>query len=520
MTSLKKYSVNLQRLTGIIILLLFSALAIPKLANGQPVWGAENIALGGGGTAYLSGYEATFWNPANLVLTNRPGTLHFGIGQVGILYEPVLSSDAADDQFFNFTDSFYPYKPSATQISLQQRDVILDKNYPRNSLTSQHQTRADIILGGITWQRGNKAYSIAARARFASRIEVGRGWYSGDYISSGNKQVRSFTLNQQISQFYELSFGYGQEFTFINGLFSRLNELYVGIAPKVVISGPSFDATYSGRYLRSSDGSSETFVYDFFYRSTGQYSKLTNDYQMTSDPREAINRRLDKRIDLKPTGYGLGFDLGLTYLIPLGDDLSLIDDRNRTSASAKSVRIAFSVNDIGMVRYFKNTLKLSSPEDTLQVAPQPAKESMFIGAGGQYLSYLDAASALPNPILQTSNESTASYSALLPASLNAGVLLNLSRFKVMGDLTLGLSNTAFTSTKLMVHAGIEARPLKSIPIRLGTRIASGLPTHLGMGTGFETRYWDLNIGAQIILRSRTFTSEFVGTAFAGIQLHL
>ena len=89
----------------------------------------------------------------------------------------------------------------------------------------------------------------------------------------------------------------------------------------------------------------------------------------------------------------------------------------------------------------------------------------------------------------------------------------------MGDLGLGLDNTAFTNTKLTFNLGLETRPLPSVPIRLGTRLASGTPTHLGLGTGIETRHWDFSIGSQVILRSTTFTSELVGGAVAGIQLH-
>jgi hypothetical protein len=99
-------------------------------------------------------------------------------------------------------------------------------------------------------------------------------------------------------------------------------------------------------------------------------------------------------------------------------------------------------------------------------------------------------------------------------------MLELARIKVVGDLTLGLNNTAFTTTKLALHLGVEARPIQQIPVRFGTRLAAGLPTHLGLGTGIETRYWDFNIGAQVLVRSRTFTSEFVGGAFAGLQIHI
>lgn len=504
---------------GWILLLLCAILMVPRPSEAQPVLGAKNTALGGGGTAYLTGYEATFWNPANLAINSRTGHVHFGIGQAGILYEPVLSSNVANDQFFNFTDSFYPYKSSATHISAAQRKTILDKNYPGNNLVSQHQTRADLILGGVSWQHGGASYALAARVRFASRIEVGRGWYSGDFIRSGNQHVRDFTLHQQINQFYELSFGYGQQFTFINGLFSRLNKLYVGIAPKVVLSGPSFDATYNGRYLQT-EGGNTPYITDFFYRTSGQYTKMTTDYLTTDDPRSAINRNLDKQFSFDQTGYGLGFDLGLTYLIPLGTDLSLVDDNIEPTGSTKSIRIAFSLNDLGFIRYNQNPLKLTSGRDSLLISSEPVKESMYIGSGGQYLSYFDSASALPNPVLSNQHKTNNNFSALLPTSLNAGVLLDLNRIQLMGDLTLGLTNTAFTNTKFMAHAGLEAHPLQFLPIRLGTRFASGLPTHIGLGTGIETRYWDFNVGAQVILRSRTFTSEFVGSAFAGLQFHL
>jgi hypothetical protein len=499
---------------------LFTVPLLPFSVSGQPVLGAQNTALGSGGTAYLSGIEAAFWNPANLAINDRAGTIHFGIGQTGVLYEPVLSSSAAGDQFFNFTDSFYPYNSGTTAISFTERASILDKNYPSSNLTSQHQTRADIILGGMSWQRRDATYTVAARARYGSRITVGRGWYSEYFVTKGDQQIRDFTLNQQINQLYELSFGYSRAFNFINGLFSSLNRLYIGIAPKVVLGGPNFDANYNGRYIRSQTGGNDVFIDNFSYRTTGAYSRMTRDYRTNSQPQQAINRRLNRELSLPNSGFGVGFDFGFTYIIPLGEELPMLNNEPESSVISKSLRIAFSINDIGMIRNHDDPLSLSTATDTTQINQAPPKESMFIGAGGQYLTYFDNASALSNPILNSKNSTTETYNSLLPTSLNAGVLLDFSSIKVMGDLTLGLNNTAFTSTKLTVHAGLEGRPVDHIPLRLGTRIAAGLPTHFGVGTGYESRYWDFNIGAQIILRSRTITSEFVGGAFAGLEFHL
>lgn len=519
MVKTNDYTFGTLRIAGLFFLLLLFAILTSTPLAGQPVLGASNTSLGGGGTAYLPGFEATFWNPANLMIKDRRGALHLGVGHTGILYEPVLSSDAAKDQFFNFADSFYPYKVGTTDINANQREAILTDNYPRKSLLSQHQTRTDLILGGVLWQREDEAFSAVIRTRLASRIDVGRGWYSYEFVSSRDRFVREFTLNQQKNQLYEFAVGYAREFTFVNGLLPRLSKFYVGIAPKIVLAGPSMDATYNARYIKANEESPAVFASDFFLRSTGKYSQMISDYIASGDSQQAISNNLNRKFEFNNTGYGLGFDFGLTYLIPLGNELPTLKTRGESAIVSKSLRFGLSINDIGVVRYNKSPLNLSTPEDTVQIDQQPPMETMFIGADGQYLSYFTEAMAPSNPVLNAQNASRDAFSELLPTSMNAGVLFELPQVKLMGDLTLGLNNTAFTTTKLAIHLGLEARPIQKLPLRIGTRLASGLPTHVGLGGGIETEHWDLTLGTQVILRSRTLTSEFVGGAFAGIQLH-
>jgi hypothetical protein len=510
--------ISAARIAVAILLFMLGNAAISLQA--QPVINAQNTALGGGGTAYLTGNEALFWNPANLAVNDRAGTIHINLGETGILYEPVLSSDAAGDQFFNFTDSYFPHEPGAVDITPTQRQTIINENYPRSRLVAQHQTRTDIILGGISWYRGDETFSIAARGRYSSRIEVGRGWYSDDYIERRDQQIRDFTLDQHISKNLEIALGYGREFTFLEGLFSRLSKLYVGISPKFIIAGPSFSATYRGRQQPSGEGAQAQYVTEFSYQSSGEYSRMTSDYLASGNPQAAINSNLNKKFNFEPTGYGTAFDFGLTYLIPIGSDLNIIEDDSEKSVVGKSLRIALSFNDIGMIRYTEQPLSFSVAKDTMQVGEEAPKQSMFIGSGGQYLTYFDKASEIPNPFNRTRNPGKNAFSAPTSASLNGGIMLDLERVKFMGDLTLGLNNTALTDTKLAMHLGMEVRPISEIPLRMGTRLAAGLPAHMGIGTGYESRYWDFNIGTQIIFRSHTFTTEFVGGAFAGIQLHL
>lgn len=491
-----------------------------SLIHAQPVITAKNMSLGGGGTAYLNGPEATFWNPANLMIQNQAGQFRLQVGQSALQFEPLLSSKSVNRQFEHFLDGYQPYTQVAAEINGQQRSTILNTHYPENELRSQNQQRADVMLGGAVWQQNGYALSVALRARYASTIRTGRGWYEDRFTEHNDQQLRDFSLIQHRSEFYELAVGYAQEFTFVNGLMPGLNKLYIGMAPKIILGGPAFNARYNARYIRDGDGSiNSTFISDFSMQSSGRFSGSTTDYQQSRNPRQAIRDNFRNNYHFQQTGYGIGFDFGLNYVIPLSSRKKALPNSSSPAAVEKSLQIAFSLNDIGTVRYHSQPLSISSSTDSSGVQLQTAANTMFVGAGGQYISYLHEATFLPNPLLNAEQESDESYSVLLPTSVNTGILLDLEQFKVMGDLTLGLNNTAFTTTNLAVRIGAEVRPLPQLPIRLGTRFASKQPYQMGLGTGIETSHWDFTIGVRTLFRQESPRTTLVGAAFSGLEFH-
>lgn len=515
----KEYSAYFLKSAAGVLLAIFCLFAKPFGSIAQPLISADNMALGGGGTAFVSGFEASFLNPANLAIPSHEGRLHIGLGHMGLSYQPVLSATSANTQLSNFKSSFYPYTAGSHLITGEQRTLLLAENYGDNGVRSQHLNRADLIIGGFLLQKGDEAYSFAIRSRMGSRIETGRGWYSYEFQDNSDEdRIRDFTLNQQKQQLYEFSFGYGREFTIINGLIPRLSKLYVGIAPKVVISGMYHDMEYDARY---SITDTEEIIYnsDFSFRSTGNFSRASTSYMSTSDVEQAISGTLDREVATKSGGYGIGFDFGFTYLVPLGGELPTEKAEREHAEVNKSLRISFSITDIGAVRYYDQPLQLTAGQDSLQTSQQEITQTMFTGAGGQYLAYFDEVSSFSNPFLSPDTESRSGFIQMLPTSINTGLLFELNRLKLISDLTLGLNNTAFTTTKLAVHLGMELRPHLQIPLCLGTKIAAGAPVNVGFGTGFESRHWDFKVGTQIIMRSQALTTEITGGAFAGLQLH-
>lgn len=485
----------------------------------QPVLNARNIALGGGGTAYLNGIDANFYNPANISVYDREGTIHFSLGTLGTFFEPVLSSGNPKSQFQRYADTFLPYEAGEQGITTTQRTTILDENYTGSNLTSEHLSRADIIWGGLQWIGEKKSYSIALRTRLGSRIEVGRGWYSVEDFDQNGSSVRDLTLIKQTQALHEVSFGFAQEFQFLNGLIPRINKLYLGIAPKIVLGGTYENSVYNGKYITDEQGNT-SYQRDFTFYSTGIYSDMISSYLLSGSAENAIDRELNNRFLLKPTGYGAGVDFGLTYLIPLGSDVSILDSGENREPVEKSLRIGLSITDIGVVHYSTHPLQLSQSQTSSQINTLDPVDSQFIGSAGQVPVFFDEAAELPNPFFEADNQSEGNFTVSLPTSFNAGFVLDINRVKLMSDLTLGLSNTAFTNKKLVAHFGIESRPLPYLPLRFGTTLAAGKPLRFGAGTGFESRYWDFSIATQVLVKSSTLTSDVVGGAIAALRFHL
>src|SRR5699024_1613430 len=308
------------------------------------------------------------------------------------------------------------------------RHNLLDMHYGDKRLLSSHQQQADILLAGALWRKENHSISIGLRARYGSSIQVGRGWYDSDFIKKKSHGIRDFSLIQQRSERYELAIGYAQELTFINGLLPGTNKLYIGITPKIIIAGPYFNAQYDARSLHENDKAIQPieakFANEFHLQSSGRYSRAIQQYRQYGWPQRSIDTHLSNGYSFKPNGYGLGFDFGLNFLIPL--------DNNIAEGNDKSIRVGLSLNDIGAIRYHEDPLRINFSPDTSMTFQQSSVNRVFTGSAGQYLSFLDHASSLPNPILEPAPPSGDSYTSLLPASVNAGILLDMKVIKLMG----------------------------------------------------------------------------------------
>lgn len=128
-------------------------------AYAQPVLTPQNVALGGGGSTYITDYNANFYNPANLFIPDRIRTIDVGLAITGTYFNGVQNFSDLNEQRSNLENYLYAFQPGAYAITSADRAEILDENYIRNRTTSLHQTRLEATLLGFKIRNDRRAIS-------------------------------------------------------------------------------------------------------------------------------------------------------------------------------------------------------------------------------------------------------------------------------------------------------------------------------------------------------------------------
>ena len=486
------------------------------LGLAQPVLTPLNMALGGGGSTYITDFNANFYNPANLLILDKDRTFTVGLGVSGVYADQLINHKSITTQFDHIKEHFEIYRPGSLNIEDTQRQHIIDNNYPGRSTLSSNRVRSDITLAGVKWHRNDRSYAIALRSRTSSSYKVGLGWYDPEFKTNGEGQdIVDRSLIYRRQSMYEISFGYSESFDFLTGLTSRLDNFIIGIAPKVIIGTEYENAEWNNEY-RSVNNTSVERLESFYYSATGEQAKATERYLNGNTIRQSNQVFSKDPFDIN--GVGAGLDIGVTYLVSLGDDLSAI--RRDGQPTRRSLRLSFAMTDIGLVSYFTDDLSISTPSDTTQnaILPSTTANESFNGSKGQYLHFIDMfGESDPFSMSPTPDDNT--FSTLLPMAIHGGALLEINRLKLMADVSVGLTNNAFNSTKLISSFGMELRPFSFLPLRGGVRFEAQRPDFISAGTALESERFDISIAAMFKPNSLSERPSLTGGVVSALRIH-
>jgi len=474
------------------------------------------MALGGGGSAYLTGFEALFVNPANLYIQEKNYRFQFSLLQGGLFHDTLLPISNNLDRFSNFEShtSFFDDQSTSDRLNFDDVETIINRHYPGNRTSKEFLTEADFYWFGLKWVRDQRSYGISLRTRYANRYELGRGLFSSVPVEKNGVSIvdRSFKQTSQI--LHEFSFGYAESFTFLNGLLPQLSEFIIGIAPKVVMSGSYLDAAFTNFYELESESEPWQQQFGYSQQSTGSFSDFAQPFSNSGNLPTQTNKTF--RDLLNPTGIGFGLDIGVTYLITFGDDLSVLRQQNQPTK--KSLRLAFSITDLGAVHQYKSPFEFSSEvtEETTSQIGDPSEFS-FTGSPNEHYFFLSELEEFSDVNFSSQNENN--FDTLLPTSIQTGALFQYQRIKLMGDLSYSISESPFIHSRLASFIGMELRPFSFLPIRGGTRFARRMSGYYSFGTGVETDRFDLNLSILLKTKNVGPTSEMLGISMLGLTFY-
>lgn len=490
---------------------------LPSVAQSQISYNPVSMGLGGGGTSYITGYDALFINPANLQLREKNYSVQFTIGESGFYLDTPLSIRDSRDRIHTFEDLLRPPQEGKYQLSENDRESLLARNFPGNRLNQQFRSASTVNWLGIKWFRDERSYAFAIRTRQSNRYTVGRGYYDAAAVETNSGDLIDRSLTHSFQTLHEISLGYSESFDFLSGLFPRISRFNIGIAPKIVISGPAFSSQYSEIYSREDANDPWVSETSYKYESTGIFSGYAERLLSGTGPFDQTGGLHEFTDLMNPAGIGAAIDFGITYLFTFGDDLSLI--RRGEEPTEKSLRLSFSITDLGFLHNFDDPFRAETEESgPVFRDPGAISDTYFAGALLQDFQFLGANET--HPLQNTNSKNRESYQSLLPTSIQTGVLFQLNRIKMMGDFQLGLAENAFHSTRLLSYIGAEIRPFSFLPVRAGTRLATDLPGYYSFGTGFETRFFDINAAVQFRNTASGLTFEPVAASAVAVKFYI
>ena len=492
---------------------------MPYIAISQISYNPVSMGLGGGGTSYITDYEALFINPANLQLREKNYSLQVTLGESGAYFDTPLRIRNGRERIHLFGETLQTPRPDAYMFTGDERQLLLNRYYNNNKELRPMQSGSVVNWLGIKWFGEEKSYAFAVRTRQSSRYNVGRGFYDSEPIETDGTERINRSLTQRYQTLHEVSFGYSESFAFLSGLIPKISKFIIGVAPKIVVAGPGYTTQYENTYSRDDLSTPWTRNTSYEFESSGMFTRYADRLSAGGQPIEdlgPINRNIDL---LKPVGIGAAIDLGITYLFTFGDDLSLI--RRGEEPTEKSLRLSFSITDLGMIHTFDDPFRAEGDISVSEDAqPGGVSDQYYSGALLQDFSFLGNEENGIHPLQTIPSADRKAYQTLLPTSLQTGILFQVNRVKLMGDFRLGLTENAFHSTKLTTYIGTEIRPLPFLPLRAGTRLATDLPGYYSFGTGIETTYFDINAAVQFRSTSAGPTLEPVAASAVAVKFYI
>jgi len=485
---------------------------------------AQNIGLGGGGTAYQDLYHANFINPANLMI-NHSKRPKVSFGLAGGIYTNVGGN------LVNIS-TYNDYLTNGRVIEGAVASDMLDQWFGSNS-SDMRSANLDVgvVPVGFTFRNSRWAISGASRVRVLGNSGYSRGF--ADLVFRGLdsdvfNEARAVNMNQEFLVYNEVSIGYAMTVFQRDHMFGFAENvrLHVGAAPKLIM-GVNYTRINLNSTLRVQGATSDVNAeinHDFRYtiETAGDLSDQLHEYNtLRKNGSEPVLGDFIEPSAGDFTGFkgtSLGLDFGATLEMDI-DNLSFFDIG--FLRGEKKLRFGVSLTDLGAVTIDDRNRSFSAGENFFWNGinyDQRVVDNQFDGDDSKYFESV-LKDSIGNDIYgNLISSERSSYSKGLPTMLNFGTHLLLGKFSLMLDTGTGFVERGTNSRRAYAALGTEYRLINRIPLRLGVKTGGHTSTTYHVGTGLEFRNFELSMGVASSATSEKHGAG-LGAAWSGLVFH-
>jgi len=509
---MKQFHRHILLLTAVSII---SGATVTKIQAQAGHLNAENMAMGGGGTAFIDGYHANFINPANLTLNySRKTNVEIGLIGIGASAGGSLANISAYNKYFT-------------------NDVVLEGETADEALNGLFGAdenglntvglNADVVPLGIRIQQSNWAFSIAGRSRALFRFGANRG--TGKLLLKGPNseefsEATPVNFSNEIFFLSEISLGFARRFLDVNiPILADNVSLSVGVAPKILLG-----MHYSKFEMRSTLQIQETNPRQFRYLHDFEYNIQVSGDQAEqlrrfSEANQPPNNTADFGDFFNPDGedfskfedIGLGLDVGATIEIDI--------EPNRQQSSVNTLNISASVTDIGSVAFntagsFSNK-QLFDWQGVSNLDLERIEEE-FNNDTGNFLEFVFSDS-LGSGIYGNFSPDNNEVKAKLPTRFNVGSYWQVGKLGFSLDVSTGLRDIGMDGSNNSFSVGASYQFLGFIPVRAGMRTGGVASAVYSVGTGFDFDHFTFTVAVSST-GDNASEGSILGAAWSGIVL--
>lgn len=442
-----------------------------------------------------------------------------------MLFERPQRWNVVAGQFgYSFSDGMYPeqlgeahryIRPFSTGMPEEDypynrsREQLIENRFNSSSRTHSTNQSMDALLLGVTYTGRNIGVAFSHYLRGDNSYEIGRGWYDSQPLAVDNLQITDRKFSQQYNLRHEIGLAMASEYDLISGWLSDLSRIYIGVNAKLILPLAYSNTKLSSLYATSEDSQ--------IISHTGSYSSTTaGNLTQTYETRGALLQDPASLFDF--SGIGGGFDLGITYILGFGGDISMTT-RNRVP-TRNSIRLSASINDIGFISYTQNLGRWIQEERTQNFNSDevsvPLAGREFSGNPADFYQFIDG--DVEKVLADSPQNELSAFRVLLPAQLNAGIGIQLNRLIIGAEFQQPLNSLDNREEQTRFHLGGELRLIRTLPLRAGMQFESGERVRYHAGAGLDFR--NLVFSVALVGQSTGVNEELlpVVTSVAALQL--